>query len=89
MSHNGGNNWLGPNGRESGNCRNLGPLGHYSTGVCGLLATILLLFFLYPTVVALTRPLHILSSTAIVILAVGAWVGTWFVLEVAMDRRLD
>lgn len=77
-----------PNGGNTGEYTSLGPLGHYSAGVVGLLVTIGLLFFLYPMVVAVTKPLHVLSSTAIVMLGVSTWVVLWCILEFVVDRRM-
>lgn len=88
MTHNGGEGWVRPNGRNTGEYHSMGPLAHYSAGLCGLLLTVGLLFFLYPMVVALTRPLHVLSSTAIVMLGVSTWVVLWCVLEFVVDRRM-
>lgn len=56
------------------------------TGVLGLLLTATGGFVFYPVLVELTRPLHLLSTTALVFLLLVAWILVWSVLEVACDR---
>jgi len=56
------------------------------TGVVGLLLTAAGGFVFYPALVDLTRPLHLLSTTALVFLLLVAWILLWSVLEVACDR---
>ncbi len=88
MTHNGGEGWARPNGGNTAAYNSMGRLGHYTAGLIGLLVTIGLLFILYPMVVAVTKPLHVLSSTAIVMLGVFTWVVLWCGIDFVMDRRM-
>ena len=62
----------------------MGAFERLSTGVGGLVATVLILAVVYPQLAASTKPLHPLSSTAIVTFGVTMWVVVWFVLVVLM-----
>ena len=57
------------------------------TGVLGLLLTSAGGFLFYPALVDLTRPLSLLSTTAVVFVLLACWVVVWSVLEVACDRE--
>lgn len=86
MAHNGGENgWIRS---RHANTDDDGLSGHYSTGVGGLLAIVFVLFFLYPALVVLTRPLYPLSSTAIVAMGIAGWIGAWCVLEMVVGWGL-
>ncbi|MEF8868077.1 MAG: hypothetical protein V5A85_06140 [Haloarculaceae archaeon] len=56
------------------------------TGVLGLLLTAVGGFLFYPALVDLTRPLRLLSTTALVFILLACWILVWSVLEVACDR---
>jgi len=55
------------------------------TGVVGLLLTATGGFVFYPALVDLTRPLRLLSTTALVFVLLVAWILVRSVLEVACD----
>lgn len=57
------------------------------TGLLGLVLTAAGGFLFYPTLVDLTRPLSLLSTTAVVFVLLACWVVVWSVLEVACDRE--
>lgn len=86
-SHGGtGNGWQSEETREpSGDGVNR--FEHYSTGLGGLVATILVLFVWYPTLAGVVEPLQTLSSTAIVAFGVVSWALTWFALELFWEWR--
>ena len=56
---------------------------HYSCGVAGLLVTAASVFLVYPLLVALTRPLSVLSSTAVTVVFVVTWLTAWALFECA------
>lgn len=56
------------------------------TGVVGLVLTVTGGFVFYPALVDLTRPLHLLSTTALVFLLLVTWILVWSALELACDR---
>lgn len=60
---------------------------HCLCGVTGLLITVAIISLFYPTLVAVTRPLQFLSSTAVVVILVMIWIVTWFGLELAWEWR--
>lgn len=60
---------------------------HYSCGLVGLLATAVLALFFYSYLVALTRPLHLFASTALVFGLVLVWLVVWMTLELAWEWR--
>ena len=57
------------------------------TGVVGLLLTAGGGFLFYPSLVELTRPLSVLSTTAVVFVLLACWIVVWSILEVACDRE--
>ncbi len=65
----------------------VGTVEHYLCGLTGSLATMGLVALFYPTLVAVTRPLHILSTTALVVILTTVWIGIWFALELAWEWR--
>ncbi len=60
---------------------------HCSCGLAGLLATAVLVIFVYPVLVAVTQPLYVLSSTLIVFALFAVWLVTWLALELAWEWR--
>ena len=65
----------------------VGRVEHYSCGLVGLAVTAAALLFLYPALVAATRPLYLLSSVALVFVVVTAWVLLWLSLEFVWEWR--
>jgi hypothetical protein len=47
--------------------------------------TVVAVGLLYPTLVGVTRPLHLLSSTALLTIAATVWICTWFGLELVWE----
>ncbi len=63
---------------------------HYGCGAAGLAVTAVAVFLLYPVLVALARPLYLLSSTALTLAFVVAWLTTWALFEcVCVWRAAD
>lgn len=67
----------------------VGTVEHCSCGLVGFLAAVVAVAVFYPTLVALTQPLHLLSSTALVALTACIWVAVWLVLEIAWEAHVD
>jgi hypothetical protein len=65
----------------------VGAVEHYTCGLVGLLATTVCVVLLYPALVSATRPLHLLSSVALVFIVVTAWVLVWLSFEVVWEWR--
>ncbi len=65
----------------------VGTAEHCLRGVTGFLITGAVIAPLYPTLVAATRPLHLLSSTALVVILITVWMLTWFALEYVLELR--
>ena len=65
----------------------VGVVEHFSCGLFGLLATAAVLVFVYPALVAATRPLYLLSSVALVFVVITAWVLVWLSLELVWEWR--
>lgn len=65
----------------------VGTVEHCSCGLLGLLATAAIVVAIYPMLVALTQPLFVLSSTAIVFVLFAIWLVTWLLLELAWEWR--
>jgi hypothetical protein len=55
--------------------------------VAGFLATSVVALLFYPVLVAVTRPLHLLSSTAIVVVLMLVWALVWLGIEVLWEWR--
>jgi hypothetical protein len=60
---------------------------YFACGLLGLVATSLLVLLFYPFLLAVTRPLQMLSSTAIVLLFVVLWTLVWLGIEIVWDWR--
>lgn len=75
----------GPRELPRGRGREESVLGHWCCGLCALLAAAVTVAVGYPLVLALTRPLALLSSTAFVYVLVFVWVGVWLLLEAAWE----
>ncbi|MFB6081291.1 MAG: hypothetical protein ABEJ67_00585 [Halanaeroarchaeum sp.] len=82
-SHGGRNGWGSGDDQEG----TVGRFEHYTTGLGGFLVTLTLLIVGYPVLRASVEPLHALSSTAIVAVAVVAWASSWYALEVLWEWR--
>jgi hypothetical protein len=65
----------------------VGAVEHYTCGLVGLLATAVCVVLVYPALVSATRPLHLLSSVALVFIVVTAWVLVWLSFEVVWEWR--
>lgn len=60
-----------------------GHVATYSTGFSSLLVTLALLTVGFPMLQSVAAPLQTLSSTAMVVIPLAIWTGTWLVFEVA------
>lgn len=60
---------------------------HCACCVTGLVAVSLTALLVYPVLVAATRPLQLLSSTAIVFVLVFLWLLVWVAIEIAWEWR--
>lgn len=65
----------------------VGTAEHCLCGFTGFLITVAIAALHYPTLVALTRPLHLLSSTALTFILAAIWFVTWWGLELAWEWR--
>ena len=83
VSHGGGTNGDRDAFAEESGPDTVSRVEHYSCGAAGLLVTAASVFLVYPLLVALVRPLSVLSSTAVTVVFVVAWFTTWALLECA------
>lgn len=60
---------------------------HCLCGVTGFFVTGVLIAPLYPTLVAVTQPLYLLSSTALTVILVTVWILVWLGLECLWEWR--
>ncbi len=65
----------------------VGAVEHYLCGVIGLCCTGVVLALWYPALVAVTRPLYVLSSTAVVAVVTTLWLLTWLGVEFVWEWR--
>lgn len=65
----------------------VGTVNHCLCGISCLAVSVAVVAVLYPALTAVTRPLHLLSSTALVLILVVLWVLFWLGLEVARGQR--
>lgn len=65
-----------------------GHFATYSTGFGSLVVTLALLVIGFPMLQSVAAPLQTLSSTAIVVIPLAIWTGTWLVFEVVWVRYL-
>jgi len=65
----------------------VGTAEHCLCGVAGLLCTGAILVLWYPALVAVTRPLYVLSSTAVVAISTTLWLLTWLGVECVWEWR--
>jgi len=65
----------------------VGTAEHCLCGLTGSLFAVAIIAVLYPTLVALTEPLYVLSSTALVVITTMLWLLIWFGLECAWEWR--
>jgi hypothetical protein len=65
----------------------VGAVEHVTCGLIGLLVAAVLVSAVYPWLVAATSALQLLSSTALVFIAVGLWFLSWGALEMAWEWR--
>lgn len=88
-SRGGGRNRTNPDPSEQGPRETVGTVEHCLCGLAGFFVTAAMVALLYPTLVAVTRPLHVLSSTALVVILTTVWVVTWLGLELVWTWRDD
>ena len=86
-SHGGGANDNRDVFADEAGANTVGRVEHYSCGAAGLLVTATSVFLLYPVLVALARPLYLLSSTALAVLFVVTWFTTWALFECVWEWR--
>lgn len=72
--------------RESGSGA-ASPVEHVVSCALGLVAMAAVAVPLYPVLVGVTRPLRLLSSTAVVVALVAVWLLVWLGLEVFLEWR--
>jgi len=60
---------------------------HCLCGIVGLVLTGVILGLSYSTLVAVTEPLYVLSSTALVAIASSVWLLTWLGVEFVWEYR--
>jgi len=65
----------------------VGVAEHLLCGLAGFLFTAALLVAFYPLLVALTQPMHVLSSTTLVGLVAALWLLVSFGVELAWEWR--
>lgn len=65
----------------------LGALEYFSTGVASLAAAILCLMVFYQPVVAMSRPLYLLSTTVVLAVFLTTWATLWLALELVWGWR--
>jgi len=65
----------------------VGTVEHCLCGLVGLLCTGLVLALWYPALVAATRSLYVLSSTAVVVIVTALWLLTWLGVEFVWEWR--
>lgn len=65
----------------------IGIVEHSLCGIAGLLCTGLVLALWYPALVTLTEPLYVLSSTALIAIAISVWLLTWLGVEFLREWR--
>lgn len=65
----------------------VGTVEHCLCGVAGLVCTGVVLALWYPALVAVTEPLYVLSSTAVVVIVTTLWLLTWLTVEFAWEWR--
>ena len=65
----------------------VGVTEHLLCGLAGFLFTVALLVAFYPLLVALVQPMHVLSSTMLVVLVVALWLLVSFGVEIAWEWR--
>ncbi|MDS0260276.1 hypothetical protein NDI56_12805 [Haloarcula sp. S1CR25-12] len=65
----------------------VGTVEHCLCGVAGLLCTGAILALWYPALVAVTQPLYVLSSTAVVAVVTTLWLLTWLGVEFVWEWR--
>lgn len=61
------------------------PAEHWACCLLGFGGTLALAILFYPVLVAATRPLHLLSSTAIVFVLLFAWLSVWLGAELLVE----
>lgn len=67
----------------------VGTVEHCLCGIVGFLCTGLVLALCYPSLVAATRPLYVLSSTAVVAVTTTLWLLTWLGAEFVWEWRAE
>lgn len=77
----------GGGGRAESETDTPGLFAFCSSCVCSLLASILGLFVFYHSLVSLTQPLYVLSTTAIVVVFLTVWALLWMLLQTVLEWR--
>lgn len=67
----------------------IGVVGYCTCGVVGFVTAAAVTVLLYPLLVAITQPLHVLSSTMLVVIVVAIWLATWLSLEVVWEWQAE
>lgn len=67
--------------------KEVNPVEHGACCLAGLAATGLMALLVYPVLVAVTQPLQVLSSTAIVFVLVFLWLLSWLGIEIIWEWR--
>ncbi len=62
-------------------------IGHCSCCLIGLAVAAVVAASLYPVLVAVTRPLGVLSSTALLVVLIAVWLAVWSSAEIAWAWR--
>ena len=86
-SHGGGTNGGSGAFTEEAGTNAVGRVEHYTCGGAGLLVTATIVFLVYPLLVAFTRPLTLLSSTAVTVVFVLTWFTAWALFECVFEWR--
>ncbi|MFW5918116.1 MAG: hypothetical protein ACOCR0_01405 [Haloferacaceae archaeon] len=73
--------------RATGSTLGVGPIEHTCCCLVGILAAATVAVLLYPVLVAVTRPLGVLSSTALLYALLVVWIGIWSASAIAWSWR--
>jgi hypothetical protein len=78
---------IGSGDRSRDPVETVGTVEHVACGLTGLFVAGVLVTAFYPALVAVTSALRMLSSTALVFVAVGLWFAVWAALELVWEWR--
>lgn len=65
----------------------VGTVEHCACGLAGAILTVLLVGPFYPVLLDFVRPLHLLSSTVVVVALAATWFAIWLALEFVWEWR--